>query len=780
MKNDFRNLNQSFLNVDFRRIVFKSLSLWYLFFIFIAIGVVWAFLKNRYATRTYPISASILFFGKDETSSGAELLYRNALVSTKRNYLNDPYLMKSNLIVKRVVEELSFNVQVILDGDISSSELYDLPFKIECPTFDQSGQYEFTIISDKKFKIDLVNKIQNSSNSREFDFNTKFTFDGKEFLVSVIDQNQLLDYKSKLLRVVVNASNSIAESYSDQLILRWAEEGSGVMNMSVFGSTPQKEIDFINGVIKSYQRYDLDNKNRTADRTVEFIKSQLEIISDSLKQFEIQLERFKQDKHTNGDFNADAQRMFTRAEGFENQKATLLLRNSYYNYLKEYLEKEEDLNQVILPSSLELNDPILTGLIGKIMDIQLDAKLFLDKNTKGKSNPLIESKLERIASLKKEITESMNNQRNLDKIKIDYLSAQVKAIDKLFEAIPFNQRKLISITRKYTLYETLYLFLLQKKAEGEISRSGNASDLIVINPPRVTGGSITPSVFQNYAIGIIIGFLIPLAFAFASELLTNKVQELSDIGRFTSIPLIGGIGHKKDGGNLQVLSNPRSAITESFRALRSNLSYFVGGQKKSSVFLITSSISGEGKTFTSINLASVLSLSGKKTLLVGADLRRPKLAAEFNVKDSVGLSSFLAGIVTFNDAVQRTNYDYLDIVAGGPIPPNPSELLLSDAFRDFIEKAREAYDYVVIDTAPMSLVTDSYSLFQYADHVIFLVRQKVTPKVLLRQIDEYYTSKKVSKISILFNDLFSGLGSEFSDGYTYTYGYKNYNNNYYN
>jgi capsular exopolysaccharide synthesis family protein len=780
MKNDFQNLNQSFSNVDFRRIAFKSLSLWYLFFIFIAIGVVWAFLKNRYATRTYPISASILFFGKDETSSGAELLYRNALVSTKRNYLNDPYLMKSNLIVKRVVEELSFNVQVILDGDISSSELYDLPFKIECPTFAQSGQYEFSVISDKKFKIDLVNKIQNISNSREFDFNTKFTFDGKEFLVSVIDQNQLLDYKSKLLRVVVNASNSIAENYSDQLILRWAEEGSGVMNMSVFGSTPQKEIDFINGVIKSYQRYDLDNKNRTADRTVEFIKSQLEIISDSLKQFEIQLERFKQDKHTNGDFNADAQRMFTRAEGFENQKATLLLRTSDYNYLKEYLEKEEDLNQVILPSSLELNDPILTGLIGKIMDIQLDAKLFLDKKTKGKSNPLIESKLERIANLKKEITESMNNQRNLDKIKIDYLSAQVKAIDKLFEAIPFNQRKLISITRKYTLYETLYLFLLQKKAEGEISRSGNASDLIVINPPRVTGGSITPSVFQNYAIGIIMGFLIPLAFAFASELLSNKVQELSDIGRFTSIPLIGGIGHKKEGGNLQVLSNPRSAITESFRALRSNLSYFVGGQKKSSVFLITSSISGEGKTFTSINLASVLSLSGKKTLLVGADLRRPKLAAEFNVKDSVGLSSFLAGIVTFNDAVQRTSYDYLDVIAGGPIPPNPSELLLGDSFRDFIEKAREAYDYVVIDTAPMSLVTDSYSLFQYADHVIFLVRQKVTPKVLLRQIDEYYTSKKVSKISILFNDLFSGLGSQFSDGYTYTYGYKNYNNNYYN
>jgi len=422
-----------------------------LYLIFISLGFIWAFLTNRYATRTYPISASILFFAKDETSSGAELLYRNALLNTKRNYLNDPYLMKSNLIVKRVVEELSFNVQVILDGDISSSELYDLPFKITCPTFDQSGQYEFIVLSEKKFRIDYLTKLENVSRSQEFEFNTKFSFDGKEFLVSVLDQQQLLAYRGKLLRVVVNTSNSIAESYSDQLVLRWAEEGSGVMNISVFGSTPQKEVDFINGVIKSYQRYDLDNKNRTADRTVEFIKSQLQIISDSLRQFEVQLERFKQDKHTNGDFNSDAQRMFARAEGFETQKATLLLRNSYYNYLKNYLEKEEDLHQAIVPSSLELNDPILTGLLGKIMDIQLDTKLFFEKNNKGKGNPLIENKLERIATLKKEITESMNNQRNLDKIKIDYLTDQVKAIDKLFEAIPFNQRKLVSITRKYKL-----------------------------------------------------------------------------------------------------------------------------------------------------------------------------------------------------------------------------------------------------------------------------------------------------------------------------------------
>jgi capsular exopolysaccharide synthesis family protein len=767
------------MNIDFKRLLYKSLNKWYLFVLFIGCGVFWAVFINRYSTRIFSISSSVLFFAKDESSSGAELLYRNALVSSRKNYVNDVYIMKSNLILKRVVEENSFNVQVFVDGEIASSELYGLPFKINCTSFDASGAYSFTVLDEKSFQIDVFNKVEGVDNSKKIDFNTKFVFDQKEFQVTAVDASQLIPLKGRLFRIAVNPSTAIADDYSDRLVLRWAEEGSGVMNISVVGSTPEKEIDFVNEVVKSYQRYDLDNKNRTADRTVEFIKSQLELISDSLALFESELERFKTDKRTTGDFEKEADRMVSRAEELENQKSTLLLRSSYYNYLTDYLDKGDNLNQVILPTSLDIPDGILGGLLTKIMDIQLETKLFMDKNPGSTSNPIIDAKMERLASLKNEIKESMNNQRNLDKIRINYLNGQVKAIDKLFEAIPYNQRKLISIRRKYSLYETLYLFLLQKKAEGEISRSGNASDLIIINPPRVTGGYITPSTTQNYAVGIGIGLLIPFLIVFGMELFTNKVQELSDISRFTSIPLIGGVGHKKQEGNLEVLNNPRTPIAESFRALRSNLSYFVGNQQKSSVFIVASSVSGEGKTFTSINLASVLSLSGKKTLLVGADLRRPKLAGDFNLSESIGLSSFLAGIATFEEAVQPTPYENLSVIAGGPIPPNPSELLMGDAFRVFIEKAREVFDYIVIDTAPMSLVTDSYSLFQYADHVIFVVRQKVTPKVLLKLIDDYYTSKKVTKISILFNDLASGLGSELTEGYSYTYGYKNYNNSYY-
>lgn len=769
------------LNIDLKRILFRSFTNWYFFVITIGIGVVWAFLFNRYATRTYPIGASILFFAKDETSSGAELLYRNALSNTKVNHLNDTYLMKSNLIIKRVIENLSFNVFVYVDGDISSTEVYDLPFSIACNSIEGSGEYSFRILDSTSFLINYFRPQETNTFSKEvvYKFRQTANFDDKQFDVKIKNRQKLTQFFNKELRIVVTPISSIADDYSDRLSLRWAEEGSGVMNISIFASTPQREIDFIEALIKTFQRYDLDQKNQTADRTVAFIKSQLEMVSDSLRQFEAQLEKFKQAKHTIGDFNQDAQRMLTRAESFESQKATLLLRSSYYNYLQDYLNQGESLDQVILPSSLDLSDPILSTLLNKIMDIQVDTKLFLEKDkSRVNSNPLIDARIEKIVALKNEVKESMKNQLNLDKIKIDFLSSQIKGIDKLFESIPFNQRRLISITRKYSLYETLYLFLLQKKAEGEISRSGNASDLVVINPPRIVGGSITPAISQNYFLGIVAGFGIPLLIIFLIEILNNKVLERSDIERFTSIPIIGGVGHKKGDGNLQVLNDTKSPIAESFRALRSNLSYFVGN-KPNAVFVVTSSISGEGKTFTSLNLASILSLSLRKTLLVGADLRKPKLSSEFQLRNDVGLSSYLAGINSFEEVVQQTSFESLYVVAGGPVPPNPSELLMGDRLNQFIVSAKAEFDYIVIDTAPMSLVTDSYSLFDFADHIIFVVRQKYTPKHLLRTVDEAYETKKIKNVSIIFNDLYSGLGFEFTDGYSYTYGYKKSNYGYY-
>jgi capsular exopolysaccharide synthesis family protein len=239
----------------------------------------------------------------------------------------------------------------------------------------------------------------------------------------------------------------------------------------------------------------------------------------------------------------------------------------------------------------------------------------------------------------------------------------------------------------------------------------------------------------------------------------------------SSIPFIGGVGHKASGNNLSVSEHPKSGVAESFRALRSNLNYFTGNKGKQ-VFMVSSSISGEGKTFTTINLATVFALSEKRTLIVGADMRRPKIFEDFNRTNEVGLSTFLSGLSEFEQVIQDTEIKNLFLVSGGPVPPNPSELLLTDRFELFVKKALEQFDFVIIDTPPLALVTDAFVISKFVDHTVFVLRQNYSPKEFVRSIDEYYRSGKLKNMSILLNDIYkSGLGYGYGQGYAYHYGY---------
>ena len=255
------------------------------------------------------------------------------------------------------------------------------------------------------------------------------------------------------------------------------------------------------------------------------------------------------------------------------------------------------------------------------------------------------------------------------------------------------------------------------------------------------------------------------------EIINNKVQSKEDIEKMSSMPFLGGVGHNKSGNNLTVHERPKSGVAESFRALRSNLIYFTGNKTKQ-IFMVSSSISGEGKTFTTINLSTVFALSGKKTLIVGADMRRPKIFEDFNCHNTTGLSTYLSGINEFNEVVQPTKIDNLYLISGGPVPPNPSELLLANRFETFIKLALEQFDFIIIDTPPLALVTDAFVISKYVDHTVFVLRQNYSPKEFVRSIDEYYRSGKLKNMSILLNDIYkSGLGYGYGQGYAYNYGY---------
>jgi capsular exopolysaccharide synthesis family protein len=530
-------------------------------------------------------------------------------------------------------------------------------------------------------------------------------------------------------------------------------------------------MDFLNGLIANYQEYNLEKKNATATRTIEFITEQINGITDSLRTAERQLEKFK-NENVLTDLSGEALRLYQKAEEVEKEKMELAIRQNYYKYLLDYIKTNPTMDQVILPSSVGLNDEILSDLISKMVDLQLDMKLMLSQDKL--ENPIVNERKKRISELKENILESVRNQQSVDKIKQGYLEQELKTLEKSLDRLPGAERKLVSITRNYTLLENLYIFLLQKRAEAGISRASTVSDIEVVNPPRA-GVFISPQPVRNYLIAAFAGISVPVLIFVLLEFFNTRVQSREDIEKLTKIPFIGGVGHKRDSDNQVVLKAPKSAIAESFRALRSNLNYFIGNRDQA-VFLITSSISGEGKTFSSINLASVFALSGRRTLIIGADMRRPKIFADFGLSNQAGLSNYLAGLSGFSEVVQKTVHENLDLVSGGPVPPNPSELLLTKGMDDFILEAKKHYSYIIIDTPPLGIVTDAFILTKYADHTLFIVRQDYTPKILLRNAEEFYSSGKLKNISLFLNDVFrSGPGYGYSyGGYGYAYGYDYY------
>lgn len=752
--------------LDFKRVLARAIRFWYVVVLFLAVSVTIAFYNTRYSQRVYPINASIMI-REVQDINGAELLYNNALVDPYRNYLNEPYIIKSYPLIEQVIRSLNFHVTLLRQGYVMTTDSYSyLPLRAEWCGGEhvEPGIFLFSIINESEIQVQLGGE---KGPIAKYPIGDTLNLEGRKLCFSAIKDRSIQEYIGVPFLLEIKNPTSVAGSYIGRLGVDWAEQGAGVINLNLTGTVPEKEIDFMNRLIYEYSNRDLEKKNETASRTVQFISDQLRGISDSLKKVELRLERFGVNRKS-GDMSREAQRLLERLEGFELQRTELLVHANYYQYLNDYMQRNSGLDQIILPSSIGLTDPVLTGLITSMMELQLELRAFT--NTEQGRNPMVIAKLEKVDRLRIDISEAVKTLRATDKIKDDFINKQIRSIEEQLGTLPVSERQLVAIQRNYSLLENLYVYLMQKLSEASISQAANTSDIITINPP-MKGGVISPKPLQNYLIAIFIGLAVPFLLFVVFELLNNKVQSKEDVEKMTSIPFVGGVGHDTTHGNLTVMNRPKSGVAESFRALRSNLNYFTGGEGKK-IFMVNSSISGEGKTFTTINLATVFAMSGKKILIVGADMRRPKIFQDFGRKNEVGLSTFLSGFNSFSEVLQDTEVPNLFFVSGGPIPPNPSELIMSVRFKEFIDHAKKEFEYVIIDTPPLALVSDAFEISKYVDHTVFVFRQNFTPKQFIKSIDEYYQSGKIKGISILLNDIYkSGLGYGYGQGYAYHYGY---------
>lgn len=757
-------------SLDYRRVLYRALRYWYVVAVALATGLVIAFLINRYTTKIYPITASIII-RETEESAEAKILYNNPLVNAYRNYYNELHIIRSYPLMTQVVEELQFQVSIQKKGDIKSTEQYNTsPFRIQLIEKKQPATLSIEFLDGVNFKCGLID----AGVTSQFRVNDTVTCNGVTFVV--IPQTDLSARKSEEYIVRIQDPVVVAGSYINRLKISWAEAGASVVNLDINGAVTQKEMDFLSKLITHYQEYDLNKKNQTARRSLAFIDEQLSRIRDSLSTFESELESFKKQNFVT-DLSAEAQELYDELKVYGEQRSVLVYAGNYYGYLEEYLKKSNDYEQIVLPSTIGVADPVLNTLVGQLVTYQMEYNAL---NASAFRNALVTEKLTAlkngIQNIKNQLIEALRGVRATDNIKISGLNTKINTLQANLKGLPSAQRRLVNIQRNYTLNENLYIFLLQKRAEAGISEASTTSDIMVVNPPRIAGGPITPQISQNYLIYGVAGLLLPFLIFVLIEVFNDRLQSKEDVEKLTSIPFIGGIGHNPGTTNLVVYEKPKSALAESFRALRSNLNFFTEGKQKK-VFMITSSLSGEGKSFTTINLATVFSLAGHKTLIIGADLRKPKIFNDFGLTNELGLSLYLSGLCEMKDIIQKTKIESLDIITGGPIPPNPSELLLGTRMDHLIEQLKLQYDFILIDTPPLSLITDGLELAKYADHVVFIVRQNYTPRPILKLAHELYAHGKIKNLSIVLNDVYRvgpGYGYGYSYGYGYGYGYGSY------
>ncbi|MGC3947701.1 MAG: polysaccharide biosynthesis tyrosine autokinase [Chryseolinea sp.] len=732
-----------------------------------------AYIVNRYTTRIFPVKASIIIRESDE-NAGAKFLYDNALINPYRNFFNELYIMKSYPLLQEVVEELGFEVSFHREGEIVLTEYYshDFPVRliVEASSKRPWGKsIHFTATDSSTFSLQQITSDDNMLGERvdHLPFNDTIALNGYRF--SVFKKGPIQPIVGKTYVVKFHNPLDLAKSYSARLSANWAAPGASVVNLDITGPVASKEIDFLNKFIEKYQEYDIEKKSKVATMAMKFLDDQLITTGDSLNRYEDKVEQFKNRNVITG-LGEETNRLYLKLQGFEERKFQYRLNESYYGYISGLMEANQ-YEGIFTPSSVGITDPIIAGLISQVINLQTQVSVYKSNQRVERSadNPLLKSAQQQITFLKKDILKAIENNRKTERINIQFIDDQIKLVNDQLARLPNKERELIDIQRNYSLKESLYVFLLQKKTEAGLSKASTTSDIVIVNPP-MAGGSISPRVSQNYAIAGGIGLAIPLLVFLLIELLNNKIQSKEDIERMSRVPFVGAVGHNAADDPLIVYNKPRSALAESFRAIRSNLSYFTGNQDKK-VFMITSTIPGEGKSFTTLNIATVFALTGKRTVVLGADLRRPKLAEELGLNNTVGLSQYLSGLTTLENVIQETKVPNLLLIAGGVMPPNPSELLLRPAMGELIDHLKSQFDFVIIDTPPLSLVADAFVLSRFANHSLYVVRQNFTPASALQALNDAYESGKLSEVSILFNDLKrTGLGYGYG-GYAYGYGY---------
>ena len=773
-------------NIDVKELLFKYLIHWPWFVGAVVACLIAAWVYLYMSTPVYNISATVLI--KDDKKggsagmlSGLESLGLDGMISPSQNIDNEIEVLRSKTIVKEVVENLGLYISYTDEDEFPSKNMYKTsPVQVsltpqEADLLEEPMIVEMTL--QPQGSIDVNVEIGDDEYQKHFEKLPAVFPTHKGTLAFFQTPDSILPSKKASEEIVgvertvrnitatINKPLAVAKGYCGNMTIEPTSKTTSVAVISLKNSNVQRGKDFINKLLEMYNINTNNDKNEVAQKTAEFINERISIISKELGSTEKDLESFKRGAGIT-DLTSDAQIALTGSAEYEKKRVENQTQINLLQDLQKYMQNE---GYEVLPSNIGLQDVNLSAAINRYNDVLVERKRLLRTSTE--NNPTIINLDTSIHAMKENVQVSLDRVlRGLFITKAD-LDREANRYSRRISEAPGQEREFVSIARQQEIKAGLYLMLLQKREENAITLAATANNAKIIDDAIADEAPVSPKGKMIYLVALVLGVGIPVGVIYMLELTKFKIEGRADVEKLTSVPIIGDIPLTDEKqGAIAVFENQNNLMSETFRNIRTNLQFMLENDKK--VILVTSTVSGEGKSFISANLAISLSLLGKKVVIVGLDIRKPGLNKVFNIpRKEVGITQYLANPEkNLMDLVQLSDVSKnLYILPGGTVPPNPTELLARDGLDKAIETLKKNFDYVILDTAPVGMVTDTLLIGRVADLSVYVCRADYTRKNEYTLINELIDGNKLPNLCTVIN----GLDLK-KRKYGYYYGYGKY------
>jgi tyrosine-protein kinase Etk/Wzc len=763
-----KNINQAGKK-DFKEIFALFARYWYLFLISViicgGIGVIYAL----FSAPVYKINSTITIDDQTNPKSSksdenSPLDYSDALESPN-NANNEIDILKSNFLLTQVAKKMNLNITIYRKQAIGSIELYDdAPFNVQVIAHTDSLQFQKFNIKPINNLIAVTGGLSDINNVIKYGQTLKC---GQFDLIFTKNPGVAIDPNG--YKITVQSIDGKVEALAKSLTVDLTDKKSTSVALTLEYPNPRKGEVVLQTLMDLYLQSNLENKNRMADSSLAFIDNRLKLVSGQLANVETQFTNFKQENDI-ADADQQSQSLVSNVSDNSNKLNDQSVQLEILEDISKYINNPE--NKRLIPSSLAIQDPVFSNSVNSYNQL-LNQRGQLSLSYKD-SNPIMENLDAQIETARQNLLKSFNTYKKSLSISVDALKGQSTTLNTQVKGVPKKQMALLDYSRQQNLKQELYLYLLQKREEIAIAKTSNISTVRIIDPAKSDYEPFKPNRILAIALGLFIGLLIPRGYLFSMEWLNNRILNKNDILNYTNLPIIGEIDSNDQDKILVIEKKSRSGIVEQFRALRTEL-LFKLNPEKSNIILLTSSMGGEGKSFITLNLASVISLSGKKVVMLELDLRKPKLAKNLNVEYKLGFSDYIENEkLTIKDILNPTDFSAnVFLVPAGNNQGDPSELLLNNRLKLLIEQLKVDFDYILIDSPPVGLVSDSLIIEKFADITLYVARQGFTYKSQLTIINDLISDGKIKKAYLIINDIKNHRKGYYGydDARKYGYGY---------